>query len=294
MRAYAVIPPILLDEKRRSYRYVNKNGLVEDPMGEYKEQKNVNIWTEQETEIFKDKYLQHPKNFVVIASYLERKSVADCIQNYYLTKKKENYKCQVKRRMRTRRKGNAAPPTVENLVAINSTGVTTRGSAAAAHQKELLKGSNGSQPASSGATVVVTSADMIVTTTAQEMITSGLNIVEEGSHSPAINGTPIIVTASSPSMNWTPSTAFMATSNDQLTDAVPDTTPTMRDINSMSISNVVQSSENVSSPRENESIVASTATISEVTPLVVTSSNGGDSSVCQEVREKDKENLALR
>ncbi|EFX82623.1 hypothetical protein DAPPUDRAFT_9290, partial [Daphnia pulex] len=68
------------------------NGLVEDPMAEYRERPLLNVWTEQEKEIFKEKYLLHPKNFGSTASYLERKSVADCVQFYYLSKKTINYK----------------------------------------------------------------------------------------------------------------------------------------------------------------------------------------------------------
>lgn len=129
MRAYAVIPPILLDEKKRRFRYVNRNGLIDELVNEYKDHKNINIWTEQEKEIFREKYLQHPKNYVVIASYLERKSVNDCIQYYYSTKKKENYKMLVKRRIRRPRKPNNQP--VVEVLGMNSTGVTTRGSVAA-------------------------------------------------------------------------------------------------------------------------------------------------------------------
>ena len=35
---------------------------------------------------------QHGKNFSTIAKNLERKAVSDCVQYYYLTKKKDNFK----------------------------------------------------------------------------------------------------------------------------------------------------------------------------------------------------------
>lgn len=73
MRSLAVIPPMMLDARQRSLRYYNNNGLVEDAMADWKERKLINIWTPQEKHIFRERYLQHPKNFGAIASYLERK-----------------------------------------------------------------------------------------------------------------------------------------------------------------------------------------------------------------------------
>lgn len=131
MRSYAVIPPILLDAKQRKLKYINNNGHIADMENEYKERKFINVWTNSENEIFKEKYLAHPKNFGVIASYLERKSVQDCVQHYYLTKKQENYK-QLLRKSRQRTRSSRNNPQKVNNTANNSvidlltTGVTTR------------------------------------------------------------------------------------------------------------------------------------------------------------------------
>lgn len=75
MRSYAVVPPMMLDARQRKLRYTNNNGRVEDPMAEDEERKFINVWTPQEKNIFKEKYLQHPKNFSYIAQFLERKVI---------------------------------------------------------------------------------------------------------------------------------------------------------------------------------------------------------------------------
>ena len=82
MKSYAVVPPMMLDAKQRSLRYYNNNGLVEDPMNDWKERQHYNVWTPQEKQIFKEKYLQHPKNFTVIQQYLDRK--VSTVLKYYL------------------------------------------------------------------------------------------------------------------------------------------------------------------------------------------------------------------
>lgn len=92
MRSYAVVPPLLFDARQRRISYINNNGRIEDFAAEYQDRQLLNVWTKAEIEIFKEKFLQHPKNFGVIASYLDRKSVCDCVQYYYLSKKVENYK----------------------------------------------------------------------------------------------------------------------------------------------------------------------------------------------------------
>ncbi|XP_078682123.1 uncharacterized protein LOC144916696 isoform X2 [Branchiostoma floridae x Branchiostoma belcheri] len=103
MRQLAVVPPMMFDEDQRRIKFINKNGLIKDPMKEYKERQLINTWTEEEKQIFKEKFIQHPKNFALIASYLDRKSVSDCVLYYYQSKKNENYK-QLMRKQALKRK----------------------------------------------------------------------------------------------------------------------------------------------------------------------------------------------
>ena len=73
MRSYAVVPPLLLDARQRLLKLHNNNGLTEEPMMEYKDGQLLNVWSAREKAVFRDKYLQHPKNFSCIATFLERK-----------------------------------------------------------------------------------------------------------------------------------------------------------------------------------------------------------------------------
>ena len=120
MHSYAVIPPLLLPPDERRRKFTNNNGLILDPLREYNERKFVNTWTDSERDIFKEKYLLHPKNFGQIAQCLERKTVSECVQYYYLSKKTENYK-QLLRKSTKGRRG------VRNNRGINSINVTDTG-----------------------------------------------------------------------------------------------------------------------------------------------------------------------
>ncbi|XP_045152664.1 nuclear receptor corepressor 2 [Echinops telfairi] len=104
MRQLAVVPPMLYDADQQRIKFINMNGLMGDPMKVYKDRQVMNMWSEQEKETFREKFMQHPKNFGLIASFLERKTVAECVLYYYLTKKNENYKSLVRRSYRRRGK----------------------------------------------------------------------------------------------------------------------------------------------------------------------------------------------
>ncbi|CAB1321843.1 unnamed protein product, partial [Coregonus sp. 'balchen'] len=102
MRQLAVIPPMLFDAEQQRIKFINMNGLMDDPMKVYKDRQLMNMWSEQEKDTFREKFIQHPKNFGLIASFLERKTVAESVLFYYLTKKNENYKNIVRRNYRRR------------------------------------------------------------------------------------------------------------------------------------------------------------------------------------------------
>ncbi|CCF73889.1 phosphatidylinositol glycan, class T [Babesia microti strain RI] len=66
-----------------------------DPIFTYYE-KNINsVWTFAQVRTFIIKYLLYPKNFIKIASFLDSKSVGDCIDFYY----KFKYKLRLKERL---------------------------------------------------------------------------------------------------------------------------------------------------------------------------------------------------
>lgn len=55
MRQLSVIPPMMFDAEQRRVKFINMNGLMEDPMKVYKDRQFMNVWTEHEKEIFKEK-----------------------------------------------------------------------------------------------------------------------------------------------------------------------------------------------------------------------------------------------
>lgn len=97
-RAFLKMPAMTLDDRgRRFTRILTNNGLVEDPVAVEKERKMINPWTSEEKELFWAKFAIFSKNFGKVASFLEHKTVADCIEFYYKNHKSEYPKKSKKR-----------------------------------------------------------------------------------------------------------------------------------------------------------------------------------------------------
>ncbi|CAN4114242.1 unnamed protein product [Withania somnifera] len=92
------MPALILDQKERTIsRFISKNSLVEDPCAVEEERGLINPWTSEEREIFLDKLATFGKDFRKIASFLDHKETADCIEFYYKNHKSDCFE-------RTRRK----------------------------------------------------------------------------------------------------------------------------------------------------------------------------------------------
>ncbi|KAK4430893.1 Nuclear receptor corepressor 1 [Sesamum alatum] len=83
------MPALILDKGMKMTRFISKNGLVEDPCAVEKERSMINPWSPEEKEIFIDKLAAFGKDFRKISSFLDHKTVADCIEFYYKNHKSE-------------------------------------------------------------------------------------------------------------------------------------------------------------------------------------------------------------
>lgn len=91
-RPHLKMPCQILDEKERSIqRFITNNALIEDPVAFEQERKTINPWTPEEKKIFFDTFFLYNKNFQKIASFIEHKTVADCIEFYYRNQKSEEF-----------------------------------------------------------------------------------------------------------------------------------------------------------------------------------------------------------
>lgn len=93
LRPVLKMPAMILDEKEREVRkFVSRNGLVEDPIAVQNERKFLNPWTAEEKKIFSEKFALHYKNFKEIASHIQFKTTADCVEYYYQNQKSEEFR----------------------------------------------------------------------------------------------------------------------------------------------------------------------------------------------------------
>ncbi|CAH9137611.1 unnamed protein product [Cuscuta epithymum] len=86
------MPVMILDKKEKLLsRFITNNALVEDPCSSEKERSLINPWTSEEREIFIDKLATFGKDFGKIASFLEHKTTAECIEFYYKNHKSGDF-----------------------------------------------------------------------------------------------------------------------------------------------------------------------------------------------------------
>ncbi|KAF8068898.1 hypothetical protein FPV67DRAFT_1096038 [Lyophyllum atratum] len=89
LRNLATIPDMIsVTNGRVDYVFDDTNHIVYNPNEYYGPYTGIHDWTDQEKEIFLDKFAAHPKQFGMIAELLPNKTAAQCVDYYYLHKKK--------------------------------------------------------------------------------------------------------------------------------------------------------------------------------------------------------------
>lgn len=116
-RNHATIPDMISATSGQvDYLYEDNNLLVHDTDEFFAPHTGIYDWTEEEKQIFLDKYAAFPKQFGIIADYLPHKTASQCVAFYYLHKKRAidfrkvvaQYGPNRRRRRRTgKQKGNA-------------------------------------------------------------------------------------------------------------------------------------------------------------------------------------------
>jgi hypothetical protein len=87
-RNLAVIPDMIsVTHGQVDYVYDDTNHLLTNPSDFYGPHTGIHDWTEEEKEIFLDKFAAYPKQFGIIADYLPNKTSSQCVDFYYLHKK---------------------------------------------------------------------------------------------------------------------------------------------------------------------------------------------------------------
>ncbi|KAG5643641.1 hypothetical protein DXG03_000567 [Asterophora parasitica] len=89
LRNLATIPDMIsVTHGTIDHYFDDTNHLVENPAGYYGPHTGIHDWTQEEKEIFIDKYAATPKQFGMVAEHLPNKTAAQCVDYYYLHKKR--------------------------------------------------------------------------------------------------------------------------------------------------------------------------------------------------------------
>jgi hypothetical protein len=141
LRNLANIPDMIsVSHGRVDYLFDDTNNLVDNPIEFYDNSVGMDVWTDEEKEIFLEQFAANPKQFGIIASFLPAKTAAECVSYYYLHKKKHidfrkiiSLYAPGKRRRGGRRtdkqKGNALMADIrqhDDEVSLSHSGPTTR------------------------------------------------------------------------------------------------------------------------------------------------------------------------
>uniref|UniRef100_A0A183C5E4 SANT domain-containing protein n=1 Tax=Globodera pallida TaxID=36090 RepID=A0A183C5E4_GLOPA len=108
--AAAIVPPTYMTKPRRFFD--NRNSIVDNPLADACAQLETlqNQWADLEKEVFMEKIAIYGKNFAAIAAFLPSKNVKECVQFYYMTKKRNNYKQKIGRRRKKIGRQGYQPP----------------------------------------------------------------------------------------------------------------------------------------------------------------------------------------
>ncbi|KAJ6588776.1 hypothetical protein B0H19DRAFT_218728 [Mycena capillaripes] len=87
-RNLAIIPDMVSVTGETQYTFDDTNHLVENPSEYFAPCTGIHDWTETEKELFLDKYAAFPKQFGTIAEFLPNKTPSQCVDYYYLHKKR--------------------------------------------------------------------------------------------------------------------------------------------------------------------------------------------------------------
>ncbi|RKP06583.1 hypothetical protein THASP1DRAFT_25124, partial [Thamnocephalis sphaerospora] len=129
-RTAATISDMLLDPAEHEFAYRNRNGHVLNPPLYYHcvpppgddRPQEIDRWTPEEEDIFRQRYLLYPKQFGKISLGLPEKTCEQCVLYYYRNKKRVNFKALLaKKDAAKRRKGGKA----RKDAAAGETGTTT-------------------------------------------------------------------------------------------------------------------------------------------------------------------------